>query len=489
MTTPVRALCVVLLSFLGGASFGQSTERYYIMEIGGDRAGWMRETTTKADGLITSAAEMQMSVKRGPIEITISFETEFVETEGHEPVSMRSEQVMGSLPIETSYRFRPEGVEVTTVQNGRSSTHLRPTPGGDWITPAQADALLKQALTQRDESVTVTSLDPAMGLTPITTTRRGFEEATIEVLGKTVPGFSSTSTTSIAPGSVSTEFLDRDGNLLRSTMSFGGMEITTIAAERELALAEVDAPEMMQSTFIRPTGVIDRPRRVTRGVYLLTSRFGPLEDLPETSSQRVERVDDRSARITVTADRFAPLGGTPVDADLASSTMIECTDDAVVALVTRSGAARDAPASVRAEAHRRFVHGFIDEKSLGVGFATASEVARTRVGDCTEHATLLAAVLRADGIPARVASGLVYADQFLGSQDIFGYHMWTRAYVDTPDGPRWIDLDATLPDGVPFDATHITLDESTLSDGDAINAMIALAPLMGRLDIVVEDTE
>ena len=39
-------------------------------------------------------------------------------------------------------------------------------------------------------------------------------------------------------------------------------------------------------------------------------------------------------------------------------------------------------------------------------------------------------MLRADGIPARVASGLVYADGFLGSRDIFGWHMWTQALID-----------------------------------------------------------
>ncbi|MEL6796034.1 MAG: transglutaminase domain-containing protein [Planctomycetota bacterium] len=489
MMHPFRLLFATLLTLATGASIAQSTERYYIMQIDGGRAGWMREITTHENGLITSAAEMRMSVNRGPIEITITIETEFVETDDHRPVSMRSKQVMGSLPVETAYVFDDDKVEITTTQNGRDSTRTQSVPAGDWITPAKAAAIMEDALKSGAESVSVTVLDPAIGLAPITTTRSGLEEASIEVLGKVVPGFRASSVSSIAPGSTSDEFIDSAGKLLRSTTTLGGIRITTIAAERELALADVDAPEMMQSTFISPTGTIRKPRQTTKGVYLLTSRSGPLEDLPETSSQRVERIDDGSLRVTVTAERFTTFGGEPTEADLASSTMIACEDDAIVALVPRSGAADDAPASVRAEAHRRFVHRFIDEKSLGVGFATASEVARTRVGDCTEHAALLAAVLRADGIPARVASGLVYADQFLGSEDIFGYHMWTRAYVDTPDGPRWVDLDATLPDGVPYDATHITLDESTLSDGDAVNAMIALAPLMGRLDITIESTE
>jgi transglutaminase-like putative cysteine protease len=494
MTRMLRTISFVLaLAFCAGLlaapAAGQASERYYIMQIGGERAGWMRETTSATDGLITNAAEMNLSVKRGPIEITITIETEFVETEDNEPVSMRSRQVMGALPIETAYTFTDEGVRVSTTQGGRTTTTMQPLPAGDWVTPERAADIMRGALAAKLDSVGVTILDPALGLVPVTTTRSGFEEASIEVLGKVVPGFRSSSTTSIAPGSISTDYIDAEGNLLRSVATIGGLEITTLAAERELALAEVDAPEMMRSTFISPQGTIARPRATTRGTYLLTSRAGPLEAIIETSSQAVTRVDERTLRVVVTADRFTGVGGAPGDDDLASSTMIACTDDAIVALVPKSGASTDAPASVRAEAHRRFVHEFIDEKSLGVGFATASEVARTRVGDCTEHATLLAAVLRADGIPARVASGLVYARDFLGSEDIFGYHMWTRAYVDTPDGPRWVDLDATLPPDVPYDATHIALDESALGDSDTINAMIALTPLMGRLDITIESTE
>ncbi|MEL7485186.1 MAG: transglutaminase family protein [Planctomycetota bacterium] len=485
----LRTICAILFLIPLGASSAQDSERYLIMQIDGERAGWMRESITRSEGRITSSAETRMSVKRGPIEISISFEIEFVETDEYEPISMRSKQVMGALPVETSYVFTDQGVEVTTVQSGRTTTRTQPAPDRDWVPPAKAAAIMQNALEEGRDSVEVTTLDPAFGLVPVTTTRTDIEPASIEVLGKTVPGFRATSTSSIAPGSTSTEFVDEQGRLLRSSTTFGGLEITMIAAEKELALADIDAPEMMQSTFISPKGTIRRPRETTEAVYLLTSSAGPLEDLPQTSSQRVERIDESTLRVRVKAESFTTEGGTPTDADLASSTMVACTDDAIVALVSRSGAAKNAPASVRAEAHRRFVHEFIDEKSLGVGFATASEVARTRVGDCTEHAALLAAVLRADGIPARVASGLIYVDSFLGSEKIFGYHMWTRAYIDTPDGRRWVDLDATLPDGTPFDATHITLDESTLSDDDAVNAMIALAPLMGRLEITIESIE
>jgi transglutaminase-like putative cysteine protease len=142
--------------------------------------------------------------------------------------------------------------------------------------------------------------------------------------------------------------------------------------------------------------------------------------------------------------------------------------------------------TARAEAMRRFVHSYIRSKSLGVGFASAAEVARTRTGDCTEHAVLLAAMLRADGIASRVVSGVIYAEEFEGQRNVFGYHMWTQANV----GPTyWMNLDPTLPPGAAFDATHIALATSALEDGETTNALVSLVPLLGNLRISVEKVE
>jgi len=124
-----------------------------------------------------------------------------------------------------------------------------------------------------------------------------------------------------------------------------------------------------------------------------------------------------------------------------------------------------------------------------VGFASATEVARSREGDCTEHGVFLASLLRARGIPARVVSGLIYADSFAGSQNIFGYHMWTQALLDIDGAKRWVDLDATLPASHPADATHIAVVTSELADGELGVSMMPVAQMMGRVGIVVESVE
>jgi hypothetical protein len=91
-----------------------------------------------------------------------------------------------------------------------------------------------------------------------------------------------------------------------------------------------------------------------------------------------------------------------------------------------------------ARALARWVGDYITNKNYGQGFASALEVMDTRAGDCTEHSVLLTAVLRAAGLSARPAVGVVYHEgNFLG-------HMWTEVYVG-----YWRTLDAldlkTLP--------------------------------------------
>ena len=85
-----------------------------------------------------------------------------------------------------------------------------------------------------------------------------------------------------------------------------------------------------------------------------------------------------------------------------------------------------------------------------LGYASAEEALRTRSGDCTEYAVLLAALARARNIPARVSYGLVYADRFSGKKDVFSPHAWVQAWT----GTRWESYDAGIGE---FDATHLAL--------------------------------
>jgi hypothetical protein len=73
----------------------------------------------------------------------------------------------------------------------------------------------------------------------------------------------------------------------------------------------------------------------------------------------------------------------------------------------------------------------------------ALETLHHLMGDCNEHAVLLAALARASGIPAQVEAGLVY------QKGRFYYHAWNVFYVGA-----WVTADAVM-DQLPADVTHI----------------------------------
>jgi len=114
----------------------------------------------------------------------------------------------------------------------------------------------------------------------------------------------------------------------------------------------------------------------------------------------------------------------------------------------------------------KWVYDNIDKRPV-VSVPSAIEVLKIKVGDCNEHATLLTALLRASGIPARLAAGLVY------NRGRFYYHAWTEAYLG-----RWISMDATL-NQMPVDVSHICLVYGNL------DKQVEIMGLIGRLKIEV----
>jgi hypothetical protein len=85
------------------------------------------------------------------------------------------------------------------------------------------------------------------------------------------------------------------------------------------------------------------------------------------------------------------------------------------------------------------------EKRPVLSIPDALSTLENRMGDCNEHAVLLAALARAAGIPCRIEAGLVYM------RERFYYHAWNLVYLG-----RWITVDALFGQ-IPADVSHIRM--------------------------------
>ncbi len=101
-------------------------------------------------------------------------------------------------------------------------------------------------------------------------------------------------------------------------------------------------------------------------------------------------------------------------------------------------------------------------------FSSAVETLKSGFGDCGEHAVLLAALLRAAGIPARVVMGLVYMKSGRG----YYYHAWVSAYTG-----QWVFAD---PSHGLFPADR---DRIPLMIDDTGERYLQLSKLFGRIRI------
>jgi transglutaminase-like putative cysteine protease len=117
---------------------------------------------------------------------------------------------------------------------------------------------------------------------------------------------------------------------------------------------------------------------------------------------------------------------------------------------------------------------FKNRSPLFRGWRRASEIGD--VGDSTDHALVLTALLRANKIPARLASGVVYVP---GDPPRMVDHSWTLAYVEG----GWLSLDATLGTTAPPD--RIIMGTTTLSEGTQDASLDAVLAAAGRIDIAI----
>ena len=122
-------------------------------------------------------------------------------------------------------------------------------------------------------------------------------------------------------------------------------------------------------------------------------------------------------------------------ADLSETFIVDFDEVSVattISLLHDAYGASPAPQEIQ-----NFVFDYVENKNYLSNFDFASKVARTRSGDCTEHAILLAALARSQKYPARLVLGVVLIGQ---AQDIDGFgHAWTEVYHDG----EWLLLDGT----------------------------------------------
>jgi hypothetical protein len=280
-------------------------------------------------------------------------------------------------------------------------------------------------------------------------------------------------------------WVDDHNNDVETTLTLPGLgdmhQYTTTRAE---CMKQPEGAEIFATSLISPPEPLPDLNETAQAVYRLTTDDISHDlTLWNKGEQRVLKEEPGQSEIEVTAVPFTardaawklPHADTAeLHPYLQPSAYLESGSPEIQELARQ--AVGDETNPVRAARRiESFVRGYITKKDLNIGFASAEETAKSREGDCTEHAVLCAAIGRAAGLPTRCVIGLGYiapgdleptiSNSVSDRTGIFGFHMWAEAWIG-PD--QWVPMDAALRG---FDIGHIAIVKSALAD---INPMVDL---------------
>ncbi len=251
--------------------------------------------------------------------------------------------------------------------------------------------------------------------------------------------------------------LGRDGEVIEEALRLGGLRLTLLGATEAEARAPSQALDHVVGQFQKSPYRI--PANGRRGkIRYGFDNGGRAPTIPVGGGQR-SWTDGQTTWIQVCAE--CPLDPVALSDETRTRSLNPTPwlnfEDAALTSPARRMARPDDPALTMRRL-TNYVRNHMSVEHIDMlGYGSALEAFKSRRGDCTEYAVLLAALGRAAGVPTRMVSGLVYSRDFEGQNYVFVPHAWVHAWT----GSGWESFDAALGS---FDSTHLAL--ATSDDGN-----------------------
>lgn len=460
----IIGLCLLVSGVSAGADKAQSKTEYMALLVGGQKLGYVVNVRQVAAGKVTTTQRMVLKIKRMGMELKIEQAETSVETIGGAPLSFSSSQDMGIMAQTTEGTVK-DGKAKVKVSSGQQVREMEL----DWPEGALLPEGLRLLSIRKGFSQGTTYLAKAF----VPSMLKAFDANTtvgarkqVDLLGRVVELIEVKSVLDSPQGRIETAgYVDDKGESLKVVTAMMGMQMEMVACTKEFALMPVDSVDIFDKVLVSsPTSLapVGEAKSITYRIEATDQSAKSAAKLTflDSPSQKVA-TDGNSVVVTVrpvaTGGGTLPYKGSDPGALKALKATAHLQSDAKeIASLARKAVAGAKDASAAARQIQDFVSKYVTGKDLSVGYATALEVAKSRQGDCTEHAALAAAMCRAAGVPAQVVTGLAYTKSFGGKGDVFVPHAWFRVFIDG----KWVDYDAALKT---FDAGHIAL---MAGDGD-----------------------
>ena len=301
-----------------------------------------------------------------------------------------------------------------------------------YLTAGILDAAWASGL-EKNQARTFFVFDPAsMGLRPVRITLHGSES--MEVMGYKQ---NTDKVTVDFMGSSMTAWIGEDGSVVAEE---GFMGIKLVRVSEDEALKGLDLPIDQDVTEIFSVAS-DVPVKQRDKINLLKIRIAGINDYLSLNGGRQSLAD---GILTIYKEEIPKTIGFSKESEkkYLRPTLFAQSDHPEIKSKVKEIVLPDDQPFTRANKIMRWIYGNIQKRPV-LSVPNALETLRNRMGDCNEHAVLMAAMARAAGIPARIETGLVYM------KGRFYYHAWNVFYLGD-----WVTVDALMGQ-IPADVTHI----------------------------------
>jgi transglutaminase-like putative cysteine protease len=461
----------------------------------GGKAGYVHTTVRQVerDGrkLFRTTEELHLTVKRFQTAVQLRMESGTEETPEGKVVGTFMRQYQGRSQ-QLTIRGTVAGKQLQLVKDG--TEQLKPAPwDGRVLGKYRQLKLFLERKVKPGDTFSYRSFEPTINLVIRIDARvKDFEDVELPGKGRRRLLRVETKAEKIEKVQLPTmvTWLDDDRMPVRSQVELPGLGLLTLyRTTRQGATAPAQVAALTDigiGNFVRLRQPIPNAYRTRSMVYhiRLEGDEDPATAFSRDDRQQVKNLskEGKTFDLYVRASRPPQPGqeekeGAGPGEEFRQSSYFITSDDPKVRAHAREAVGDEADPWRKALRIERWVHGHmhsVNDEAL----ATASHVARTLEGDCTEYAMLMAAMCRAVGVPSRTAVGLIYAEP--DRRPVFAFHMWTEVWVRG----RWVPLDATLGQGY-VGATHLKITDASWHDTRSMTPLLPVLRVLGKVSIEV----
>jgi len=427
-------------------------------------------------------SETRMEVSRlggNPVEMNTA--EEFICGEQGNPVKAMVKTKMSEKEVEVRAEIKPESI--VFYMGGKTVKEIPITERFYFEVPVKE--LIEQNKIKKGAVFHYKILDPiAYTLSDCRFEVLGKEKRLI--LGKSYELWHTKSKLSSLVPVVADEWINEKGELYKSEIQTGFMNITSLKMSRQRALEpSAETVDVALSTVIRTQTKLQKPRQIQSMKMKLSGLSEQIiSDFPwdGTSQKLIEKreesfvvqteslifSEDKALRLPISKEKF--------ESNLESTYFCQ-SDDPDIKTTAQKIIEKEENSWEAAKKIADWVRHEI-EPNYDVGFASAKEILKNREGDCSEYTVIFTALCRSVGIPTRANVGIMYGEEF------FAYHMWPEVFVG-----QWVDLDPKWfcvdPNTGEYytDATHIKFGRTELDENLFKEMSLSASEIIGKLHI------